>query len=103
MSQRYPIGRTAGERGEERNLICLCIRRVHSSVTQNRVSVYVPVVTDAMCILCHVCECFIHHTSEFCSRQDRVDLQRLRDRPGTVGADGVAPQVQVVQDPIENA
>ena len=34
-----------------------------TTVTQNRVSVYVPVVTDAMCILCHVCECFIHQSS----------------------------------------
>ena len=35
--------------------------------------------------------------------QDRVDLQRLRDRLGTVVADGVEAQVQVGQDPIENA
>ena len=35
--------------------------------------------------------------------QDRVDLQRLRDRLGTVGANAVKAQLQVGQDPIENA
>ena len=35
--------------------------------------------------------------------QDRVDLQRLRDRLGTLHADAVVEQVEVGQDPIENA
>ena len=35
--------------------------------------------------------------------QDRVDLQRLRDRHGTVVSDVVAAQPQDGQDPIENA
>ena len=35
--------------------------------------------------------------------QHRVDLQRLRNRLGTVLADAVATQPQDGQDPIENA
>ena len=33
--------------------------------------------------------------------QDRVDLQRLRNRLGTVVADGVEPQIQDVQDRVD--